>query len=161
MEDTLFNSKNDYARNKLNPDTIVYASATGWIKLSKDDFTSEDEFLKWKHLSDKDYHDRAKQSRQFDNCLSLECLSESSALVCSAEEMLIEKQKQPSPDIYELNTKIREILTDKQYRRLYLYSEKHMNQMEIAVLEGVLQCEISVSINQAKKKIKNFLRDIQ
>lgn len=49
----MFDHKSDYALNKLNPDAIVYKSATGaHIRLAPEDFNSNEKFLKWKELSD-------------------------------------------------------------------------------------------------------------
>ena len=49
----MFDHKSDYALNKLNPDAIVHKSATGaHIRLAPEDFNSNEEFLKWKELSD-------------------------------------------------------------------------------------------------------------
>lgn len=49
----MFDHKSDYALNKLNPDAIVYKSATSaHIQLAPEDFNSNEEFLKWKELSD-------------------------------------------------------------------------------------------------------------
>ena len=55
----MFNPKSDYALNKLDPDAIVCKSVSGvHIRLTREDFSSEEEFLYWKKLSDSDYHKR-------------------------------------------------------------------------------------------------------
>ena len=53
----MFNRKSSYALNKKDPDAIVYMDANEVIvRLTREDFASEKEFLKWKALSDEDYH---------------------------------------------------------------------------------------------------------
>ena len=55
---------------------IIYISVSGHIRLTRADFSSEEEFLKWKAWSDADYHEREKSGRSFnDNRVDLnECL---------------------------------------------------------------------------------------
>ena len=51
----MFNRKSIYALNKKDPDAIVYMDANEVIvRLTREDFASEKEFLKWKALSDED-----------------------------------------------------------------------------------------------------------
>ena len=51
----MFNTQSDYALNKLDKEAIVCPSATGvHIRLTREDFASEEEFLYWKELSDSD-----------------------------------------------------------------------------------------------------------
>ena len=57
----MYNKKSDYAINKRNPDAIVYTDADkNEIKLTRDDFTSEEEFLRWKAWSDAEYKQAEK-----------------------------------------------------------------------------------------------------
>ena len=52
----MFDKKNDYFINKREADSIVCKSVTGtYIRLTREDFSSEEEFQKWKEWSDKDY----------------------------------------------------------------------------------------------------------
>lgn len=52
----MFNRKSSYALNKKDPNAIVYMDANeAIIRLTREDFASEEEFLKWKSLSDADY----------------------------------------------------------------------------------------------------------
>ena len=52
----MFNRKSSYALNKKDPNAIVYMDANeAIIRLTREDFASEEEFLKWKALSDADY----------------------------------------------------------------------------------------------------------
>ena len=45
----MFNRKSSYALNKKDPNAIVYMDANeAIIRLTREDFASEKEFLKWK-----------------------------------------------------------------------------------------------------------------
>ena len=69
----MFNTQSDYALNKLDKDAIVCPSATGvHIRLPREDFASEEEFLYWKELSDSDYHKRELAGWNDSRSLSLE-----------------------------------------------------------------------------------------
>ena len=53
----MFNRKSSYALNKKDPNAIVYMDANdAIIRLTCKDFASEEEFLKWKSWSDRNYH---------------------------------------------------------------------------------------------------------
>ena len=63
-----------------------------------------------------------------------------------------DKQKEIIVD----ETKIRAILTERQFKRLTLYVIRGMTVEQIAEQEGVAHQNVSKSIRQAKKKIKFF-----
>ena len=48
----MFDKKSEYALNKYDQDSIIYISVSGRIRLTRADFSSEEEFLKWKAWSD-------------------------------------------------------------------------------------------------------------
>ena len=79
----MFDNKSIYALNKKDPDAIVYRDADGYIRrLTRADFSSEEEFLQWKAWSDEDYHDTEKcEHIHSDNTLSLYGLSDEAASV--------------------------------------------------------------------------------
>lgn len=158
----MFDPKSDYALNKLDQDAIVCKSATGvHIRLTREDFASDEEFQHWKEWSDRDYHDTEKAGRKFyDKCIALNTLLDSSGL--SIEDILIapllrtEESKQRLSRIQM----IRAVLTDKQYRRLRMYFIQGMTETQIAEIEGVGQRRISKSITGGiaalEKILKNF-----
>lgn len=52
----MFDNKSDYALNKKDPNSIVYNGIDGgMIRIKKEDFSSDEEFLFWKSWSDEDY----------------------------------------------------------------------------------------------------------
>ena len=58
----MFNRKSIYALNKKDPDAIVYMDANEVIvRLTREDFASEEEFLKWKSWSDGNYRTEDNQ----------------------------------------------------------------------------------------------------
>ena len=85
----MFDRKSDYALNKRHPDSIVCKSVTDvHIYLTRADFSSEADFLKWKEWSDRNYHQMDKAGRGFyDNCLPLDERIDS--MEPSAEELLL------------------------------------------------------------------------
>lgn len=159
----MFNRKSIYALNKKDPNAIVYTDADGnLIRLTRDDFASEEEFLRWKKMSDADYHGEEKADHlYYDGTLSLEGLSEEAIATPSAEEGYIA----------EINLSERQLLgklllegmgnqlTELQRKRLWLYCVSGMTEQEIASSEDIAQQNVSKSIASAKKKIKNFLKN--
>ena len=63
----MFDKKSEYALNKHDQDSIIYISVSGRIRLTRADFPSEEEFLKWKTWSDADYHETEKKGRSFND----------------------------------------------------------------------------------------------
>lgn len=64
----MFNRKSSYALNKKDPNAIVYMDANeAIIRLTREDFACEEEFLKWKSLSDADYHASEKEDHVYAN----------------------------------------------------------------------------------------------
>src|SRR5699024_7426049 len=70
---SMFNKKSEYAQNKREKDSIIYISVNGRIRLTRADFSSEEEFLRWKQWSDKDYYETERQGRgYYDNGVPLD-----------------------------------------------------------------------------------------
>ena len=52
----MFDPKSDYALNKMNPEAIVYIDPWGTlVRLTLEDFSSPEEFQRWKAWSDESY----------------------------------------------------------------------------------------------------------
>ena len=57
----------DYAVNKMNPDAIVYKFSDGTTSiLTKADFASEEEFRKWKAISDNNLHETELSDKRYE-----------------------------------------------------------------------------------------------
>lgn len=159
----MFDKRCDFALNRMDKTAIVCQSVTGeHIRLTQEDFASEDEFNKWKAWSDDDYHKIQLAGRNDDECLSFDevrdLFSPSAEDVLLAPVMAEEAQKRKR----EFLRKIKYELTETQYRRLRLYYLDGKGEVEIAELEGVNQSSISRSISSGTKLVerlfKNFMR---
>lgn len=156
----MFNSKSDYALNKMDKNAIVCPSATGiHTRLTREDFASEEEFLYWKNLSDSDYHKRELEGWNDSRSLSLETQRDKPLM--SAEDMalapyLIAEQVKRRRQLLE---QVKSRLTEKQYRRLCLYYLEGKTEAEIAGLEGVAQQRISKSLIAGAKIVEKFFSE--
>lgn len=160
----MFNKKSDYALNKRDKDTIVYISVTGAVRLTRADFPNEAEFLKWKHWSDGDYRATEKAGRSFyDNCVPLDDHLTLVGAVLSVEDALFlklaeaEAQAKRAQRCAELMVRIRNRLTEKQFRRLWMFHVDGMTVTGIAATESVSKASVSKSISSAEKIIHVFL----
>ena len=155
----MYDRKSDYALNKQDRDAIVCGSVTGvHIRLTRSDFSSEEEFQKWKAWSDRDYHTTEKAGRAYhDNRLPLADWAVPNAP--SAEELLLEADGTDTARA-ALIQRVRNGLTEKQYRRLRLYYLEGLSEREIARLEGVGQQRVSRSIRTGKKAMEKIFLEI-
>ena len=155
----MFDNRSDYALNKRDKGSIIYISVTGPVRLTRADFPNEAEFLKWKRWSDGDYYAAEKAGRGYtDNCLPLvveflDCL----VSVPSVEDELFQRLADAEAGAErarrcaELMAQIRGHLTEKQFRRVWLYYVEKLNEREIAALEQVGQQRVSKSLVACKK----------
>lgn len=154
----MFDNKSDYARNKRQKDAIVYSIVTGIdVLLTCEDFSSEDEFLRWKAWSDEDYMTTEREGRGFyDNCFTLDERIDGMGTVPSAENILFDKYV--SAERARVHTalmqKVRGALTPKQYRRLWLYYVEGLSECDIAKMEQVGQQRVSKSIKTGIKALQ-------
>lgn len=155
----MFIAKTDYTLNKKNKDAIVCKTAVGnYVLLKREDFASDDEFEKWKAWSDEDYHisENATRRTSRKNVMLSEKLD--NEISCpSAEEMLCEKLD--GLERIDNVCRIKDLLTETQYLRLWLYGVKGISMPKIAKLEGVSTSCVSSSIYGARNKIKKRLSE--
>ena len=150
-----------YSINKKNPDAVVYKFANGEEhRITREDFPTEEAFLAFKAWSDKDFHEEEKlDHREANHTLSTEDLSEA-ALATPAVDVVMERQHQREEQrrmTSDMVIKLKDKLTEKQFRRLWQLKVEGKTLEEIAVLEGVAFQSIHESIESALKKIsKNF-----
>lgn len=156
----MFNTHTDFALNKFDGDAIVCQSVSGPdIRITREDFTSDEEFNYWKKLSDDDYREIDRIGREDGACLSFE--EQRGVQVPSAEEVVLTpyietEQKERRCRMLE---QIRTSLTAKQYRRLCLYYLEGKDEMEIAFLEHVNQSSISRAISRGTKIVEGFYEE--
>ena len=156
----MFNRKSSYALNKKDPNAIVYMDANeAIIRLTREDFASEEEFLKWKSLSDADYHASEKEDHVYANhTLALDELSEEAASIPAAD-VCMEQAHDRAEAIHRSVRKVtqmRKHLTDTQFRRVWMYFVDGMTIDEIGKVEGVSHQAISLNITAAIRKIKKY-----
>jgi DNA-directed RNA polymerase specialized sigma24 family protein len=164
----MFDKKNDYFINKREADSIVCKSVTGtYIRLTREDFSSEEEFQKWKEWSDKDYQEAEKVMRKFyDYGIPWEEAADAINPVVSAEERFFEELERMEQEMLRAEQAerqiagIRQALTRTQFRRFWLHHAEGMSVEQIAVAEGVSHQNISKSLLAARKKIKKFLKKL-
>ena len=156
----MFKKDSLYSINKKNPDAVVYKFANGEeSRITRADFATEEEFLEFKAWSDEDLHIEDKREvlagiRQ----VSIEDISEA-AIATPAVDVVMEHQLQRSEQrrkVSELVVQLKDKLTEKQFRRLWMYCVDGKTEQQIAKIEGIDQQRISKSILAAKKKIKKF-----
>ena len=156
----MVNKNSIYALNKKDPDAIVYPSANGkLIRVTREDFPNEEEFLAFKKWSDENFHEEEKlDHREANHILSDDDLSEA-ALAVPAADVNMERQHERAEKrkiASDMVVKLKDKLTDIQFRRLWMYCVEGKTEQQIAEIEGVDQQRISKSILAAKKKIKKF-----
>lgn len=147
----MFNYKTEYALNKKEPLAIVYQDAYGNItRLTEADFESKEEFQHWKTLLDDISHEEEKAEHvHWNHTISS----------TGFEEYL---ETIPSPDGLELEqgtvlAQIKGVLTQTQFRRLWMYAVSQKTLDEISKNEGVSIQAVFYSIQSAHEKNKKFL----
>lgn len=161
----MFDPKSDYALNKVSPNAIVCKNVTGvHIQLTRSDFASEEEFLRWKKWSDGDYRDTEKSGRSFydksvpmDNCSCQLCGTpsiEADLLAALDDAETRERQIQESSAWIEL---LKSWLTKPQYRRLWMLHVEKLSVEEIAAREGVSLQTVYECLANARRRIMNNL----
>ena len=129
------------------------------IRLTRKDFASEEEFLKWKSWSDRNYHTEDNRDVvEGKHNMSIDDLSEA-ALAIPAIDVLMDHQHEKAERrkmASAMVSQIRDKLTETQFRRLWMYFVDGMTVDEIGRMEGISHQNISKSIGSAMKKIKNI-----
>ena len=154
----MVNKNSIYALNKKDPDAIVYPSANGkLIRFTREDFPSEEEFLAFKKWSDENFHEEEKlDHREANHVLSADDLSEA-ALAVPAADVLMERQHERAEKrrmASNMVVKLKDKLTDTQFRRLWMYHVDGLTIDEIGEIEGISHQNVSKSILAAERKIK-------
>jgi len=154
----MFDPKSDYALNKKDKDAIVCPSVTGvHTRLVREDFASEEDFLYWKALSDSDYKKIEAACRDYnDNCIRLTAdrtTGESVEDVLLAPLLKTERAKQRAA----LLKRVKDLLTQKQYHRMWMLLVDGLTVEQIAQRDGVTHQSISECLTLAWEKIVNNL----
>ena len=139
--------KSIYTLNKKDPEAIVYTDADKHIiRLTRKDFDTEADFLKWKAWSDADYHTEEKGDHvQANHTMPLSEVEEKAGAAEGPEVIIEQRFERQTKEQYTAETVIRVKgqLTEKQFRRLWL---RYVDELDI-------DTSISESISRAKKKV--------
>ena len=149
----MYNKKSDYALNKKNKVAIVYRNAAGeYIKLTKEEFASEEEFAHWKDWSDNEYRQEYNADQSYKRLKNkLQKQAENTGYSLSVEQLLLNDLS--DEERKALINKIKAFLTETQFRRLWLYYVKGISMTEIGKLDKVSKVSVHYSIEAAKNKI--------
>lgn len=156
----MFDNRTIYALNKKDTDAIVYTDVEGkMLRLTYTDFASKEEFDIWKKWSDEQY-------RQWDNSDTLYSKHNVSFLniaECTtsvqAPDTLIEQKEEELGQIRHRRSQIQliqSLLTEIQFRRLWMHFALGMTLDSIGEKEGISHQSTSKSILNAVRKIKYF-----
>ena len=158
----MYNRNSDHARNKRDADAIVYQDANGnTIRLTRADFSSEEEFLLWKAWSDADYHRTEKNDHLYANhTASIEVLIGQLPTVPSMDGKLGESyDRQEQVRLHtEAMKLLKSCLSEIQFRRLWMHHVEGRTVREIAQKEGVGYQRVHKSIQAAEKNIFKILK---
>ena len=139
----------------------MFKTAAGaYIRLHREDFSSEEEFLRWKGWSDEDYRVVDVRNNAYTKLtVSLERIPEQIGAL-SPEQLLIEQYDQLDREEFcrLLLEGINTCLSETQRRRLLKYYFEDKTQEEIADSEGVAYQNIAESFWRAKEKLKKFFK---
>ena len=137
----MFNRKSSYAVNKKDPDAIVYMDANEVIiRLTREDFASEEEFLNWKSWSDENYHTEDNQDVvEGKHNTPIDSLSEAAFSIPAIDVVMeckhekAERRRVASAMV----SQIRDKLTETQFRRIWMYYVGGMTVDEVGEKEDV------------------------
>lgn len=139
----------------------MFKTAAGaYIRLHREDFSSEEEFDRWKGWSDEDYRVVDIQNNVYTKqTVSLEGVPEQAGAL-SPEQLLIEQYDQLDREQFcrLLLEGINTCLSEPQRRRLLKYYFEGQTEVEIAAAERVSKSKIAESIWRAKENLKKFFK---
>lgn len=154
----MFNTNSDYAINKHDPDAIVCRSTTGQLlRITRENFASDEEFEKWKTWSDADYHNAERQNRAYDD--RRRPLSDDVWRTADRddwiERILGDAEEDERAEFIE---RVRNSLTDMQFSRLGQRYAEGRELADIAAAEGVSITAVASSIERAERRLKRLRR---
>lgn len=154
--------RNIYAMNRQDPNAIVYLDSDGsTIRLTREDFSTEEEFQKWKAWSDQQYLQESRQEKSYwDRKVTIKEFDQRQGTPADSEALLLEREdRMAQKRAAQIVTRdIQRLLTKNQYRRLWLYGVLHMTEEEIGRLENVSHQAVSKSLRSAMRRIRKYIR---
>lgn len=154
--------KDIYTLNRENPDAIIYLDSDGKIIcLTKEDFSSEEEFRRWKEWSDQQYQQEGQHENTYrTRKRTIADYDQAEDNYADSETALMEHEERMSRKMasHFVAREIRRRLTAKQFHRLWLYGVKGMTEEEIARLENVSHQAVSKSLRSAMRRIRKYIK---
>ena len=159
-------NQSDYGKNRYSKG-IVFTAADKDYELTKEQFMASDSTLSeadfdyWKKWSDEDYktEDRTR-TYESKHTLAIEQFEETELVSENTVEEIaldrLESYKTPYT-IENAMAILNSCLTTVQRERYLLNKKNGLSSYEIAVIQGVAQRTVMDSIEQAEKKISNYL----
>ena len=145
-----FNKISIYALNKKDPDAVVYPTADGkTVRVTREDFPSEEDFLAFKAWSDENFHEEENlDHRESNHTLSMDDLSEAALAVPAVDVAVARRQERMEKrrKEKELVVQMKDKLTEVQFHRLWMYFVEENTLEEIADKEGVSPVAVFYSI---------------
>lgn len=155
----MFNTNSDYAINKLDPNAIVCRSTTGQLlRITREDFASDEEFEKWKAWSDADYHESELRDRAHDDRCCQMPLASIRTETDYYDWLNKEFEITDMAECTEFIERIRDYLTETQFSRLWQRFAEKRELSDIADDEGVTIAAVANSIDRAIKRLKSLKR---
>ena len=154
----MFNTNSDYVINKLDTEAIVCRSITGQLlRITREDFSSDEEFEKWKLWSDTDYHktelrDRAYSDRKTEFAIARHLEAQ------DTDWLTMELKASDKGQHTQLIERMRGFLTDIQFKRIWQRFALGLELADIAGAEGVSITAAASSIERAVKKLSQLRR---
>ena len=153
--------KDIYTMNHRDPDAIVYLDSDGRvIRLTREDFSSEEEFRHWKEWSDQQYlRELQKEKGYWDRKVTIKESDQRQDALVDSETRLLEREERMVQKKAALivTRNIRKLLTKTQYRRLWLYGALSMTEEEIGQQENVSHQAVSKSLWSAMRRIRKYI----
>ena len=157
----MYKKNSIYSINKKHSDAIVYPFANGEeVRITREDFPTEEAFLAFKAWSDEDYReDDNYESYTAKKTISLDDISEAAIAVPSVDVEMARKEERAESrrKASNLVVLLKDKLTEVQFRRLWMHEVEGKTLEEIAAIENVAFQSVHESIESAKKKIFKFV----
>ena len=154
----MFNTTSEYAIHKLDTDAIVCRSVPGQLlRITREDFTSDEEFETWTSWSDSDYHetelsDRAYSDRKTEFAIARHLEAQ------DTDWLTMELKASDKGQHTQLIERMRGFLTDIQFKRIWQRFAVGLELADIAGSEGVSITAVASSIERAVKKLSQLRR---
>lgn len=156
------NHKDIYTMNQRDSDAIVYLDSDGHvIRLTREDFSTEEEFRHWKEWSDQQYlRELQKEKGYWERKVTIKEFDQRQDAPADSETMLLEREERMAQKKAALliTRNIRKFLTKTQYRRLWLYGAMQMTEEEIGEQENVSHQAVSKSLRSAMRRIGKYIK---